>query len=137
MIHNHGRCGSSSLMGKTSSQSVCLIFTHQTHQNVKIRQAFRSYIYTHENRRARIGLWTIFSAGNDNFFLSLDSHSLLISLSNLEGEGGGGKSERGTFFNILLNSSKYCKEILQVYFKIIQDYFACLNPEMNKVLWIQ
>ena len=67
----------------------------------------------------------------------MDSHSLLISLSNVEGGGGGDKSERGTFLNVLLNSSKYCNEILQVYFKIIQDYFACLNPEMNKVLWIK
>ena len=73
------------------------------------------------------------------FFLQVTSLANLISLTNLDGRGGGGvdKSERGTFVNILLNSSKYCKEILQVYFEIIQDYFACLNPEMNKVLWIQ
>ena len=67
MIHNYGSCGSS-LMGKTSLRSVCLIFWHQTHQNVKIRQAFRPHTYAHENRRARSGLWTIFSAGNGNFF---------------------------------------------------------------------
>ena len=60
----------------------------------------------------------------------------VTSLTNLD-RGGGDKSERGTFLNILLNSSKYCKEILHIYFKIIQDYFACLHPEMNKVLWIQ
>ena len=72
------------------------------------------------------------------FFLRVTSLTSLISLTNLDRGGGRGyKSERGTFLNILLNSSKYCKEILQVYFKIIQDYFACLNPEMNKVLWIQ
>ena len=70
------------------------------------------------------------------FFLWVTSLTSLISLTNLD-RGKGGKSERGTFLNILLKSSKYCKEILQVYFKIIQDYFACLNPEMNKVLWIQ
>ena len=69
------------------------------------------------------------------FFLQVTSLTSLVSLTNLD--GGADKSERGAFLNILLNSSKYCKEILQVYFKIIQDYFACLNPEMNKVLWIQ
>ena len=69
------------------------------------------------------------------FFLRVTSLTSLISLTNLD--GGGDKSEQGNFLNILLNSSKYCKEILQVYFKIIQDYFACLNPEINKVLWIQ
>ena len=69
------------------------------------------------------------------FFLRVTSLTSLISLTNLD--GGGDKSERGIFLNILLNSSKYFEEILQVYFKIIQDYFACLNPEMNKVLWIQ
>ena len=87
MIHNHGSC-SSSLMGKTSLRSVCLIFTHQ---NVKIRQAFRSHIYTHENRRARSGLWTIFSAGNDNFFcLWTVTLCWLVYLTWTEVGGGGG-----------------------------------------------
>ena len=58
---------------------------------------------------------------------------LLYSL----GGGGGDKSEGRTFLNILLNTSKYCKEFLQVYFQIIQDYFACLNPEMKKSSRIQ
>ena len=116
MIHNHGSCGSS-LMGKTSLRSVCLIFTHQTQQNVKIRQAFRSHIYTHENRRARSGLGP--------FFLRVTSLTSLISLTNLD---GGDKSERRTFLNILLNSSKYCKEILQVYFN---NYSIILQVYLN------
>ena len=30
-------------------------------------------------------------------------------------------------FQYLLNGSRYCKEILQVYFYIIQDCFACFK----------
>ena len=54
------------------------------------------------------------------FFLRVTSLTSLISLTNLD--GGGGKSERGTFLNILLNSSntvkKFYKFILKL-FKII------------------
>ena len=55
------------------------------------------------------------------FFLQVTSLASLISLTNLD--GGRDKSERGTFLNILLNSSqntvkKFYKFILKL-FKII------------------
>ena len=43
------------------------------------------------------------------------------------GEEGGGNSAWTRNVQHLLNGSRYCKEILQVYFYIIRDCFACFQ----------
>ena len=49
----------------------------------------------------------------------------IAEYSNLSNLGGIRLNEE--LSTNLLNGSRYCKEILQVYFYIIQDYFACFK----------